>query len=112
MRKNPILDKYVIEKVECRGRAPEKRFGHGAYKFDKKLFVFGGWNGIQCQDDFFEYSWETQLWYEIKLAAGVKPESRYRFDGDIIGGKLYIFGGVNDKQIRFNDLYEFTINTR
>jgi len=48
MRKNPIVDKYAIEKVDCRGQVPEKRFGHGAYKFGRKLFVFGGWNGVQC----------------------------------------------------------------
>jgi hypothetical protein len=99
-------------KSRIRGSIPEKRFGHGAYKYCRHIFLFGGWNGTMCLDDFYEYSCETQLWYEIKLSSGIKPCPRYRFDGDTYNGKLYIFGGVNAKQIRFNDMYEFNIHSR
>jgi N-acetylneuraminic acid mutarotase len=112
MRKGIAMDRYIMEKVEYGGSIPEKRFGHGAYKYCRHIFLFGGWNGTMCLDDFYEYSCETQLWYEIKLSSGIKPCPRYRFDGDTYNGKLYIFGGVNAKQIRFNDMYEFNIHSR
>ena len=65
LRKNE-LGKYILEKIECGGIMPDKRFGHGAYKHKRHIFLFGGWNGNKCLDDFYEYSCETQLWYEIK----------------------------------------------
>ena len=101
-----------MEKVESAGNIPEKRFGHVAVKYKRHIYVFGGWNGKKCLNDFYEYSCESQLWYEIKLFSGMNPSDRYRAEGAICDNNLYIFGGVNSKQIRFNDLYEFSILSR
>jgi Galactose oxidase, central domain len=61
------------------------------------MYTFGGWSGLFCLNDFWEFSLASYIWYEIKVATGLPPTARYRFDGEIVDSKLYIFGGVNQE---------------
>ena len=43
---------------------------------------------------------------------GQKPSPRYRHDGIVILDSMYLFGGVNEKKHRFNDLYSYVFSTK
>lgn len=76
-------------------------------------FIFGGWDGKKCLNDFYEFSLEASIWYNISLnSVGQRPSPRYRLDGCEIGGRLYFFGGVNNEQKKFNTLYEYDPEVR
>ena len=44
--------------------------------------------------------------------SGIKPPSRYRHASACIGGSMFIFGGVDKNQIRYDDLYEYRYDRR
>lgn len=77
-------------------------FGHSATMYNDSMYVFGGWDGKVCLDDFYQYSFNTNIWYSLKRSSGEKPSPRYRHDALAYMGSLYIFGGVNASQLRYN----------
>ena len=83
------------------------RFGHIVCVYSSSMFLFGGWDGKKCLNDLYQYSFLTNIWYDIKSTLGEQPSPRYRHEGLIYKSSFYVFGGVNENQMRFNDLYQF-----
>ena len=54
----------------------------------------------------------SNYWYEIKRANGERPSSRYRHGSGSIGGQLYVFGGVDQTQARFNDCFKYDVQSK
>lgn len=106
------LKTFVWTKVVGEGELPPNRFGHTTVVYDDSLFCFGGWNGHYTMDDIFQYSFRTNIWYEIKRVKGEKPLSRYRHSAVLCNNKMYIFGGVDTHQQRFDDMFSFDIDKR
>jgi N-acetylneuraminic acid mutarotase len=96
-----------IKLMEEYGEIPIPRFGHTAVVYKNSLYVFGGWNGYETLDDLYQYSFISNFWYLEKISYGVKPPSRYRHASTTIGESMFIFGGINTRQTKFNDLYEY-----
>ena len=69
------------------------------------MFIFGGWNGNKCLNDLNEYSFLSNIWYNIRKTKGTKPKPRYRHESIIYQNSIYIFGGISDINEKFNDLY-------
>ncbi len=44
---------------------PSDRAAHSCDLISGKLYVFGGWNGINALCDIFCYSFETNSWAEV-----------------------------------------------
>ena len=101
------LEKGVWKQIKTEGAIVKGRFGHTASVYKDSMFIFGGWDGWACLDDFLEYSFTTNIFYEIRRASGKRPSPRYRHDSIVINKKLYVYGGVDHHQKRFNDLSEF-----
>ena len=76
------------------------------------MFIFGGWNGHDTMNDIFQYSFLSNYWYEIHRTNGSPPQPRYRHSAVICGSNIYIFGGVDTNQQRFNDIHQFDIDQR
>lgn len=93
--------------IKGEGVRIQPRFGHTACSYENSMYLFGGWDGLKCLNDFYQYSFLTNIWYELKATSGEKPSARYRQEGIVYQNSLYIFGGVDDSQTRFNDLYQF-----
>ena len=51
----------------------------------------------------------SNYWYLEKQAVGSRPQARYRHASTVIGGSIFIFGGINKEQRKFNDLYEYNV---
>ena len=76
-------------------------------------FVFGGWDGKKCLNDLYEFSFTSKIWYNVSLSCvGEVPSPRYRLDACSISNRLYIFGGVDNQQKKYNTLYEFNHHTK
>ena len=76
------------------------------------MFVIGGWNGHDTMDDIYQYSFPSKLWFEIRRLKGVRPRPRYRHCAVALKNTIFIFGGVDTSQKRFNDLYSYELETR
>mmetsp|Transcript_8304 Transcript_8304/g.16372 ORF Transcript_8304/g.16372 Transcript_8304/m.16372 type:complete len:738 (+) Transcript_8304:1846-4059(+) len=94
------------------GAAPLTRFGHTAVVFNHSMYVFGGWDGHETLDDLYQYSFASNIWYEVRRVQGIKPNPRYRHSMAVFGKSLFVFGGVDKQQVRYNDLYEFNTDTK
>ena len=71
------------------------RFGHTANTYQNSMFIFGGWDGINCLDDLYEYSYVSNIMYEIRRYSGCKPKPRYRHECLVYNDDMYVFGGVD-----------------
>lgn len=94
------------------GNIPPARFGHTSVVYEHNIFVFGGWDGHNTLDDLYQYSLTSKTWVEVRLTSGIKPSPRYRHSCVVFEDSLFIFGGVNKTQTRYNDLYEYSVNRR
>jgi N-acetylneuraminic acid mutarotase len=57
-------------------------------------------------NDFAVLDLQSKLWLKPKNIQG-SVEGRYRHSASATGKALYIFGGINQVQKRFNDVHEF-----
>jgi N-acetylneuraminic acid mutarotase len=106
------LDSLVWETINPGGAPPLTRFGHTAVVFNHSMYIFGGWDGHETLDDLYQYSFASNIWYELRRVQGSRPSPRYRHSMVAYGKSLFIFGGVDKQQVRYNDLYEFQTDTK
>lgn len=76
------------------------------------MYIFGGWDGHDTLDDLYQYAFASNIWYELRRIQGIRPNPRYRHSCVAYNGSLFIFGGVDKMQSRYNDLHEFNITSR
>ena len=87
--------KFKWKQIHAEGTIPLNRFGHAAVVIRNSMFVIGGWNGHDTMDDIYQYSFLSNLWFEIRRIKGVRPNPRYRHSAVGYGSKIIIFGGVD-----------------
>lgn len=104
--------KYEWRLVEAEGTVPLNRFGHSAVVCNDMMYVIGGWNGHDTMDDVFQYSFLSNLWFEVRRIKGTRPKPRYRHSATAYKNEIIIFGGVDTSQKRFNDLFCFNVKLR
>ena len=104
--------KYKWKMVQTEGTQPLNRFGHAAVVCNNSMFVIGGWNGHDTMDDIYQYSFPSNLWFEIRRLKGVRPKPRYRHSAVVMNKTIFIFGGVDTNQQRFNDLFSYEVENR
>lgn len=102
----------TIRQMDEYGEVPIPRFGHTAILYKNSFYIFGGWNGYETQDDLYQYSFISNFWYLEKICYGQKPPARYRHAATVIGDSMFIFGGINSRQAKFNDQYEYCLTKR
>ena len=103
------LENYEWKNQCENGLQPLPRFGHTAVVYNDSMYVFGGWDGHETLEDLYQYNFTTGFWYELKRTVGNRPSPRYRHSCVVFSGSLFIFGGVDKSQRRFNDLHEYSI---
>ena len=98
--------------LSTKGSAPITRFGHSACVLDHCMYIFGGWDGHETLDDLYQFSFASGIWMELRHLAGMRPNPRYRHTCVSFSGSLYVFGGVDRAQTRYNDLHEFVVDRK
>jgi hypothetical protein len=84
------------------------RYQHVAGVVHGSLWVVGGVDtDLQRLNDVWRSTVRDgelgQVWEELRPAAPWPP--RYEFSAVVLGSRLYIFGGMNDRDNRYNDIW-------
>jgi len=75
------------------------------------MYIHGGNEFIITPiGDFFCYDFDKKVWEEIDVTRG-GPSPRYNNSSAIYNGKLYIFGGCENKKVFHNDFYCFDLES-
>ncbi|CCI47194.1 unnamed protein product [Albugo candida] len=100
------------EQVSMSGDIPVPCFGHTAivHENSHRLVVFGGWDGHNTLDNLYEFNFKTQLWKMLE-AVGSIPPHRYRHSAVVFDDNMFVFGGVDKSQVRYNDLQRYNLVT-
>ena len=107
-------------KIECGSNScPSPRWHHTAtYIESGKIVVFGGFSGTKANphlNDVWIFDTKTESWTEINSHVSElssMPEPRGKHSANIIGERIYIFGGYggsNYSRRDFNDLYTLDV---
>eukprot|EP00638_Chattonella_subsalsa_P015437 CAMPEP_0117818270 /NCGR_PEP_ID=MMETSP0949-20121206/1148_1 /TAXON_ID=44440 /ORGANISM="Chattonella subsalsa, Strain CCMP2191" /LENGTH=452 /DNA_ID=CAMNT_0005656753 /DNA_START=128 /DNA_END=1486 /DNA_ORIENTATION=+ len=73
------------------------------------MYIFGGYDGSNRVNDFYEFSLEHARW-SLVPASGIPPSPRDRHIGVTHGNSFYVFAGFDGTQ-RVNDFFEFSFDT-
>jgi len=100
-------------KVECVPDSehikPCQRSLHVAAILNDCMYIFGGYDGSNRVNDFYEFSMEHRRW-SLVPASGIPPSPRDRHVGVTHGNSFYVFAGFDGTQ-RVNDFFEFSFDT-
>lgn len=98
--------------VATTSEGPGPRVGHASLLVGNAFIVFGGDTkmdeGDQLDDTLYLLNTSTKQWSRA-LPAGPRPSGRYGHTLNILGSKIYIFGGQVEGYF-FNDLVAFDLN--
>lgn len=87
------------------GEAPAPRFNHTANLYDKKMYIFGGWNGKEFFNDTVMYDLEKMIWMKIQTFG--TPSPRMGHASCVVNYNLIIQGGFFFN----NDDYKKNLNS-
>ena len=89
------------------------------------MYIHGGWDGTKTLDDMYEFSMRkfiflmyitimispivTCIWYKIMYYSELIPPSMYRHTSIAIGDEIIIFGGIDDFNQKYNELFVFNV---
>lgn len=80
-------------KVHLRSGMPPKFARHTAVSIGKKIFTFGGFDGVSQHFHLFVYDTITNSWTNPRTN-GLQPPSRTNHAAATIDKKMYLFGGM------------------
>jgi tRNA wybutosine-synthesizing protein 3 len=90
---------------------PKLRFGHSAVVHKSFMYVFGGWDGHITLSDLTMFDLEKNVWVvPVGIAGCIK--GRYRHTALATDTSMFVFGGIDQKQERFNDIHEYVFETQ
>lgn len=97
------LDTWEWRHVQTRGTAPAARGGHVAGLNDDKMFVWGGWGSAREMYNELHYiELDDNTWCSFRR--GKVPDERFDCSSVVAGGRMYVFGGRNNKNTFFDEL--------
>ncbi|KAL9065896.1 MAG: hypothetical protein Q9157_007323 [Trypethelium eluteriae] len=98
--------------IQTTSEGPGPRVGHASLLVGNAFIVFGGDtkldDGDQLDDTLYLLNTSTKQWSRA-LPAGTRPPGRYGHTLNILGSRIYIFGGQVEG-IFYNDLVAFDLN--
>ncbi|KAK9481329.1 hypothetical protein V1514DRAFT_323551 [Lipomyces japonicus] len=116
----PMNDLWVIEcgslnvrQIQSISDLVSPRYGHASCLVGNAFIIFGGDTRVSendaLDDHLYFLNTNTYRWSNAKTV-GSRPSGRYGHSLNIIGSKLYVFGGQVNATF-FNDLHVFDLNT-
>ncbi|KAM3140204.1 hypothetical protein pb186bvf_007757 [Paramecium bursaria] len=105
-----MQSRMIWMKVEPFGKLPGikeniqgDRAAHSCDLIQGKLYIFGGWNGINALSDIYIYDFTLNIWTEI-TSTGDLPSYRNNHTTAVFMNRLYVHGGHNGNAW-LDDLY-------
>ncbi|GBG32762.1 Kelch domain-containing protein 3 [Hondaea fermentalgiana] len=95
------------------GVSPGKRSLHAMTVYKDTILLFGGYNGRERVNDFYQFSLKTHKWEIVPVLEGSSPPPSPRDRHTImqLGHCLWVFGGY-DGQVRVNELHSFDLQRK
>uniref|UniRef100_A0AAV1TDC4 BTB domain-containing protein n=1 Tax=Peronospora matthiolae TaxID=2874970 RepID=A0AAV1TDC4_9STRA len=90
--------------------APRHRSLHACAVCKDSLYVFGGYDGSNRTNDFYEFNFNRKLW-SVVLAIGSAPSPRDRHVAVVYKNSFFVFAGF-DGSSRVNDFVEYNFSTQ
>ena len=91
-------DKWTWSKPLIHGgkeTKPLARAEHSACKTGtNEITIFGGW-ASKPMNDLWTFNYVDMEW-RVAVSSGIQPRPRYRHTAEIVGNKMYIFGGSDN----------------
>lgn len=89
---------------------PSPRDRHVSVVHKDSIFIFGGYDGFNRVNDFFEYNIIQNSWQEVLHSGrGNPPSPRHSHSAVVYNDSMYIFGGYDGKYK--NDFFRFNFLT-
>ena len=88
------------------GVPPSPRRGHSAVIVDKRMYVFGGYNGSAHLPDLQVLHLASMTWESIKTLSESYPSARRQHAMAAVGRHLVVYGGYNGKAY-LDDMHVF-----
>jgi len=90
------------DRWEQRAALPVPLSAYAAVAFEGRLYVFGGWDGVEYRASAFEYDPSRDIW----KALATMPTARGYAGTAVAGGGIYVIGGYDGKQaLSVNEQY-------
>ena len=105
-------EKLAWSKLKQTGEVPKPRDDHSLCQVDGNGFViFGGFVAGSRVNECYHASKNggTLDWKQVGAASPAKPMPRASHSAAYYNGKLYIFGGMNEDNNKFSDLWELDL---
>lgn len=88
---------------------------HSMSLYLNNLIIFGGYSSTAFNDKLFIYKTETKTWSQypdsnIQLTETQNiPEGRIDHSQTTVGNAIYIYGGLNQKNVYLNEMWKFDL---
>ncbi|POM63560.1 hypothetical protein PHPALM_21022 [Phytophthora palmivora] len=105
MALQPNSRSWVDVPCENPSAAPCHRSLHVCAVRKDSLYIFGGYDGSNRINDFYEFNFKRKLW-SVVLAIGSAPSPRDRHVAVVYKDSFYVFAGF-DGSSRVNDFIEY-----
>ncbi|KAK1947197.1 Leucine-zipper-like transcriptional regulator 1 [Phytophthora citrophthora] len=110
MALQPSSRSWVPVPCENPSAAPCHRSLHVCAVRKDSLYIFGGYDGSNRINDFYEFNFKRKLW-SVVLAIGSAPSPRDRHVAVVYKDSFYVFAGF-DGSSRVNDFIEYNFLTQ
>ena len=101
---DPDPKKFIWLLANETGEAPSPRFGHTANLYNKKMYIFGGWNGKTYFNDVVTFDLEKMAWNKLDTI-GPSPVARQGHASCVVGHNLIIQGGFTFDESKYKKSY-------
>ena len=105
------LEKLEWTKINTNGVA-NNRYGHTGIFYQNKIYFFGGKTKYQKSSSILglEVFSLSDGQFSIPSAGKLNPEPRRNHIAELIGGQIFIYGGINKSNEILNDSYLLNLN--
>ena len=105
------LEKLEWTKINTNGFA-NNRYGHTGIFYQNKIYFFGGKTKYQKSSSILglEVFSLSDGQFTIPSAGKLNPEPRRNHIAELIGGQIFIYGGINKSNEILNDSYLLNLN--
>jgi N-acetylneuraminic acid mutarotase len=88
------LKTFEHQEIPNVGDFPKPRSACTVCLYKNKVYLFGGWDGINSNNDFYTFDLKTKIWNKAECY-GKTPSPRRSHCCTVRGSYMYIFGGYD-----------------
>jgi N-acetylneuraminic acid mutarotase len=82
-------------RIEATGAIPPDRSAHTAVVYKDHMYIMGGWDGSESNNDFYMYNFESRHWAEVPSKGDAPPKIRSH-SVVLYRDYMVVFGGYGE----------------